>query len=262
MEIRDHDVRAVINLGHELAEFRANEAYGALDHCLTELARLVGAANVGWIGAARQSSGRPDDPVHGWRPRAVEYLYENNPAQQQAVGEVISRIGTDATDPMTRRMVELAGRTRALLRHEMVDDETWNRSWLVNEVLRPHGIASRVIGAHTLDEATESYIFLDRYDGERPFGPRERDLLHIFLLGGRAFHRHQVLARMEVQPRLTPRERQVLALLLSERSEREIAEAVGLTYRTTHQHVVSILRKFGVRGRVGLMAFWLRKGGI
>jgi hypothetical protein len=50
----------------------------------------------------------------------------------------------------------------------------------------------------------------------------------------------------------------VLRLLLTDRSEKEIAERLGIGWRTTHDYTVSILRKFGVRGRVGLMASWLR----
>jgi DNA-binding NarL/FixJ family response regulator len=50
----------------------------------------------------------------------------------------------------------------------------------------------------------------------------------------------------------------VLRLLLTNMSEREIATDLGLTWRTTHQYVVVILRKFGVHGRVGLMALWLQ----
>jgi len=42
------------------------------------------------------------------------------------------------------------------------------------------------------------------------------------------------------------------------RTEREIGAALGLTWRTTHQYAAAIFKKFGVRGRLGLMAYWLR----
>ena len=35
--------------------------------------------------------------------------------------------------------------------------------------------------------------------------------------------------------------------------------ALGLTPRTTHQYVVAILRKWNVKGRLGLRAMWLRR---
>jgi DNA-binding NarL/FixJ family response regulator len=58
---------------------------------------------------------------------------------------------------------------------------------------------------------------------------------------------------------LSPRERDVLQLLLTGASEREIAHALGLTPATTHQYVVAILRNFGAHSRAELMAQWLRR---
>ncbi len=58
---------------------------------------------------------------------------------------------------------------------------------------------------------------------------------------------------------LSPRERDVQQLLLTSLTEEQVGLALGLTPRTTHQHVVAILRKWKVSGRVGLMARWLRR---
>lgn len=58
---------------------------------------------------------------------------------------------------------------------------------------------------------------------------------------------------------LAPYERKVLQLLLTEATEKQIAERLGLAVSTTHSYVTSIFRKFGVRGRAGLMSLWLRQ---
>lgn len=105
---------------------------------------------------------------------------------------------------------------------------------------------------------SESYIGLDRGPRERPFAARERDLLHLFLMGIPGFHREQLLVRGLAYPRLPRASGMCCVFLLTDLGEREIGEALGLTWRTTHQYVVSILRKFGVKGRIGLMALWLR----
>ena len=76
--------------------------------------------------------------------------------------------------------------------------------------------------------------------GDPPFRARERNLLQL------------------KSGTLSPRERQVLHLLLTDLSEKEIAYQLGLGWRTTHGYTVSILRKFDVKGRIGLMALWLR----
>ena len=59
---------------------------------------------------------------------------------------------------------------------------------------------------------------------------------------------------------LTPSERRVLRLLLTDLSEKEVADRLELGVRTTHHHATTIYRKFGVRGRTGLMALWLGEG--
>ena len=48
-----------------------------------------------------------------------------------------------------------------------------------------------------------------------------------------------------------------MALLLTEATEKQIAVQLGLAVSTTHQHVVTLFRKFGVRNRAGLMSLWL-----
>lgn len=50
--------------------------------------------------------------------------------------------------------------------------------------------------------------------------------------------------------RLSSRERQVLALLTQGRTNREMADALGIAVRTTTSHIASIYRKLGVHGRV------------
>lgn len=59
---------------------------------------------------------------------------------------------------------------------------------------------------------------------------------------------------------LTPTERQVLKLLLSDRAEKETAHQLEQSARTTHHHVTAIFRKFGVSSRAGLLALWLGEG--
>jgi DNA-binding CsgD family transcriptional regulator len=52
-------------------------------------------------------------------------------------------------------------------------------------------------------------------------------------------------------------ERRIVSLLLTDRAEKEIAAELGQKPATTHKYITGILRKFGVRGRTGLMALWL-----
>lgn len=53
-------------------------------------------------------------------------------------------------------------------------------------------------------------------------------------------------------------EKRVLELLLTDASEKQIADRLGLTVSTTHSYVTGIFRKFKVRGRAGLMSLWIK----
>ncbi|MBO9547003.1 helix-turn-helix transcriptional regulator [Caulobacter sp.] len=259
MRVDEREFQAIGLLWGELTEFPAGDVAGAREHCFAELARIIGSENVFWV-AAHQAAPDAGDLLDGWRPRAVARLH-SNPALDQKLADVIRQMNGATVDPMTLANNREAGRTRAFLRGELVADETWERSALVNETLRPRGVRDRIIATLPLPGGREAHIGLDRGPSDRFFGERERDLLHLFLLGSQAFHHEQFLAYGVALPALTPRERAVLSLLLTEMTEREIGEALGLTWRSTHQYCVSIFRKCGVRGRLGLMALWLRNPG-
>lgn len=53
-----------------------------------------------------------------------------------------------------------------------------------------------------------------------------------------------------VPPQLTPRQEEVLYLLLDGRSNKEISETLQLADETTKNHVTGVLRRFGVQTRV------------
>ena len=103
----------------------------------------------------------------------------------------------------------------------------------------------------------------DRTSGWRekppPFTESERDVIAFALRGIKWFHRQLLLSHglLVANTPLTPVERHVLQGLLTGLAEKEIAAAQGHSYHTTHRHVSSIFRKFGVNNRSALMALWL-----
>jgi DNA-binding CsgD family transcriptional regulator len=60
--------------------------------------------------------------------------------------------------------------------------------------------------------------------------------------------------------RLTPRERDVLALLAEGCSNKEIARALGISVHTAKFHVGSLLDKFDATGRTDAVAHAARRG--
>lgn len=55
--------------------------------------------------------------------------------------------------------------------------------------------------------------------------------------------------------RLSPREREILALLAARWTDREIADALYISYRTVTTHISNIYDKLGVRSRREAAAF-------
>lgn len=68
---------------------------------------------------------------------------------------------------------------------------------------------------------------------------------------------------LEQQPKrspLTDRERQTLNMIVAGRSNREIAEALGISIKTVDKHRTSLMQKLGVRSIAQLLALALREG--
>lgn len=257
MLVRANDVQALARLWRALDAYPPSRPDEALHRCFSELASLLGASNVFWVGAVRDEAG--DDPSRGWRPRAYFFWQARAPHVLALTDEIVARIAQGEPDVMTAALVAGAGELRAHLRSEIVSDEEWERSWLYSRILKPANVSDRLVGAHPLDAYHESYIGADRGSGEPRFKARERDLLYLFLAGSRRLHDMLMMGNgLFVRGVVfTAREREMLRLLLTDLSEKEIAAELGLTWRSAHQLVGAVLRKAGVSGRLGLIARWL-----
>ncbi len=257
--LKDRDSSLLAALWRELADAPAAECDAALRHCLARLCSLIGACNATWVGVDREPSPGRDDPMLGWRIRNVEHLHHRERRLAMA-RQLVSHLDAGQADPYVCSIVRHAGRTRGHLRRELLSDKVWRSSWIVREALTEERIDDRLNGAHAFAADVESHFALDRGRRERPFNAYERDLLRYFLLGSRAFQRELLLSRglLDTSSPFSPRERDVLRLLLTDAGEKEIAQRLGIGYRTAHQHAASIYAKLGVRGRQGLMARWLR----
>ena len=69
---------------------------------------------------------------------------------------------------------------------------------------------------------------------------------------------HEVFESFSVQHDLSAREREVLRLILAEKTNAEIAQALYVTESTAKYHVHNILRKSGVKSRMELIAAYAR----
>jgi DNA-binding CsgD family transcriptional regulator len=262
MFVAQGDVLRITRLCGELEEFPVAASEEALTHCMQELCRIVGASNAFWVGGIRKPDAPETGKSRGWKPAQYAHLHASA-TRLKLVAQLARDITNSKPDPLTEANLEHAGHSRTALRQELVDDRTWTSSFMYNEILRPSGVEHRLLGTHSINSQAESHIGLDRGPNDRPFTERERDLAHLFVVGVPGFQRDLMRVRglIGTRARLTLRERDVLRLLLTDKSEKEIAAELGLSWRTTHHYVTALFRKFDTRSRTGLMAQFLGNKG-
>jgi DNA-binding CsgD family transcriptional regulator len=73
-------------------------------------------------------------------------------------------------------------------------------------------------------------------------------------------HPPEVASAPVATSELTPREREVLTAIAAGRSNRAIAELLGMSSKTVMHHSVAIYRKLGVAGRSGATAWAFQHG--
>ena len=108
--------------------------------------------------------------------------------------------------------------------------------------------APMVLTAAALFVVTVFLFFRLYQNADRPDPTRERSEREIF-------------ERFSARYALSPRERAVMRLVIEERSNAEIAQALYVSERTVKFHVHNILQKAGCRNRAGLMADYRAQAG-
>lgn len=243
-------------LWDELAGFGAADTAAALNHLLDRIASLIDAQNAYWLGAVRMTEDA-GDPLLGWRPRAVHYL------RPRAADEAFSRqqirsMARGDFDESTAAQARMAGVFRAHRVFELVTP-----AWFESDIYRfgyvELGVHDALIIGAPVNTMAEAYYGFQRTRPDDPFTVTQRDIAAAALRGLTWFHRQVLLAHglLVAREPLSPVERRVLALLLTERSQKLIATDLGVSPATAHTYVRSVFRKLGVSGRVGLTALWL-----
>lgn len=159
-------------------------------------------------------------------------------------------------DPLNRA-VRARPTGQAFARRHLVQDADW---YMVEHVdgRRQMGFDDVLTCTHEVPGGSV-FISLHRAWGERPFSDADRDLLTLlrccnaWLL--RKLADDRVLA--PAAPPLPPRLKRILPELLTARSEREIADELGLSQRTVHKYVESLYRELQVSSRAELMALFI-----
>jgi len=142
---------------------------------------------------------------------------------------------------------------------QAVERRDWERSEWVVDYVRPAGVAHFLASLRFRGAGwAEGFGFM-RAAGDRPFSAEDRALLELVVLecgdlfGDAATERRLVHADRRT-PRLAPRARTALDLLLTGASDKEIACSMELSTHTVRQYAKAVYRAFGVSGRAELLA--------
>ena len=256
--VRAEDVRAILKLVGECRDL-GDDAPAWRAHFVAGLARLVGAdlASAGEMAGCRTASPSDLGVAHWMAPGLAD------PAVLAATADELRR--DPAWAPVILRYLGLGfeGDAACLTRRDLLTDRDWYDTRDYQLAQRPCGLDHILWCFHPLEAAGDesSGLILCRAAGRRDFDARERAIVreaHAALapLVGRALARYS-----EPSPReLPPRTRRVLACLLEGDGDKQVAARLGMSPLTVNAHTKAIYRHFRVRGRIELMARWLRRG--
>ena len=238
----------------------------ALAYLCRTLQGLLRAQHSFWCLVVRLGTGAvaERDPCLGWRVREI-ILSEPNPDRVARLREFME--GAEKQSPLhldeaTIKLMRGGGRFRcARLSGDLIDFAHFQQTEHYQHYYKKNGIDDRLWVSCPVNADVESAFIFDRfhYDGPPHFDAVDLTLAASALRPLRWFHRRLILSRGVPAGRTpcTPAEHRILSLLLTGQSEKEIAEQLRIGAGTTHNHITSIFKKFGVRSRAELMALWL-----
>ncbi|MGA9334678.1 MAG: helix-turn-helix transcriptional regulator, partial [Rudaea sp.] len=198
------------------------------------------------------------DAQLGWRGRvrrALVNAHSREPLVRRAMRE-------QDTDPgmATVALVRDAGEFRVRsLRDGFIDFPAFRKTGHYRNYYVEAGVVDRLWVLFPLNRDAESCLFFDLQQPRRRFSRNDAALAGEALRGIKWFHRNLMLSHglLVADSPLTPTQHRLVRLLLTGRSEAQIAAALGLTVATVHTYVTTLYRRLGVNSRAALMALWL-----
>lgn len=251
----------LVQLWDELEAFAANESSAANIHLMKTLADWLQADYAYWCGLLRVADGEvaAQDPLGGWRMRVHEpyrlpEVYQENREELLENQHLAETVGTASIAIMGE-----AGQFRIRLLRELVDLSEYEQTEHFQKFQMPYGLTDRVYVVTPVNDDTESCFCFELAGGDKRFDQKQANLAGTALRSVRWFQRrlflsHGLLVGDEV---LSDIERSIVLLLLTDKSEKEIAKDIDRATSTTHNYITGIYRKFGVNNRAGLMSIWL-----
>jgi DNA-binding CsgD family transcriptional regulator len=260
---------ALPKLWAEMAMFPVWDTTPALRCFMDRLCSLLKARDATWMVVRKQSKLPREissdhyqtvfNAMNGWSPVAAEYL---NPEKvfKRIADRWLMHARKEGIDPLNLAVLDGAGKfPRAYIRHDVATDQEWQNHWVSKNYLKFYGVGERMIACTPLNEKCEAFLIIDRPMHAEPFTPEDRDFMSFAIASVPRLHKLLCLERglLGSSAVLSNREIDTYRLLLTDFTESEIAEKLKLSTHTVHDYARKLYQKFGVKGRVGLMAMVL-----
>lgn len=241
------DVRAIVRLLADVAVMKGGHP-AKKRTLMNGLAELVDAD--GWLWTMTRVNFDTNTPM------SIGLMHEGL-TDEQVTGWIEAGQRTTGPSPEDAPMGSILrhGRHFTRTRQQVVPDEAWYAHPSVQKHRIRTGIDHFLYSIYPLDEpGVFSGVGLFRRVGRDPFDPRHCRIAHILLSEVDWLHRAELpIDRGITVPRLTPRQRVVLVMLLEGRSLQEIAKLLHISPHTAKDHAKAIYRHFAVSSQVDLM---------
>lgn len=219
---------------------------------LVEGLRTLVGARVGIVGNMRHFASGKTEPVRslrlGWNDASAERTWrdyaERTPVERTPEYHLLSKIPERL---ITRR------------RDQIWPRDAWYRSRVFNDIHKQAGVDDYIISIRQQPGVSVQHsVWVHRAVDDAPFTRRDWwTVRFVHELVGRRIGAELAAAIEPQVTDLTPRQRDVLDLLLDGDAEKEIARTLGIQRSTVHEHVLAVYRFFAVRSRPELMSLFV-----
>ncbi|NQT92872.1 MAG: LuxR family transcriptional regulator [Lentisphaerae bacterium] len=249
-QVRQQDVREVDRLINECCEL-GEEPYAWQFHLVLGLRRL--------LGFQIATTGMTDLPLGEMTFQSIRGAVDfgwSSPKHRAYCGEFWMS-NSFRQDPLYSEQVKQPGSVVTHRWQDLVTSRTWYRSEPLNRYYR---VAEQLhlmsCGVHASPESGVRTMFVNvlRPTGDKAFSERDRDTFDLAMRQVRGLLGVKLMPFGQSRPPgLTPRMRQVMALLLRGYAEKEVAAVLGVSFHSVHNHVKELHRRLEVHSRDELL---------
>lgn len=158
----------------------------------------------------------------------------------------------------------LAHRPVVHTRRDLMTQDEWLSSSAYRELARHVGLNDMLASTFPMQRPGEMFgMTAQRRENQAVFSPREQ--LLFTLLNEElwhAYHAGKLIGAGTIEQALSPRQVQLLRMLLLGEAPKRIAYRLGLTESTVRTYIRDLYKRIGVSGREALMGRYIREGGI